>query len=123
MIRGTVNSNNEAVLPLRVRGPGGTELDVDAIIDTGFTGSITLPPAIISALNLTGQSQVATRLGDGTMCYLDAYDVEIEWDGVWITVVVWEIDATPLLGMGLLTGHEMFIEFVPGGVVDITKLP
>ena len=110
-------------MPLRFRGPGGAECDVDAVIDTGFSGFLTLPPAITSALNLTGRSQIATRLGDGTMCYLDAYDAELEWDGVWLAVVVSEIDAAPLLGMGLLAGHEVFIEFVPGGVVDISRLP
>jgi hypothetical protein len=34
-----------------------------------------------------------------------------------------EIDSAPLLGLELLAGYEVFIEFVPGGVVDITKLP
>jgi hypothetical protein len=29
MIRGVVNARREAVVPLRLRGPGGTELDVD----------------------------------------------------------------------------------------------
>lgn len=106
-----------------MRGPGGTEIDVDAVIDTGFTGALTLPPGIISALGLSGQSQVASLLGDGTTCYLDAYDAEAEWDGVWLPIVVWEVDASPLLGMELLARHEMFVEFVPGGVVDITRLP
>jgi clan AA aspartic protease len=123
MIRGTVNYRNEAIVPLRVRGPSGTELDVDVVIDTAFTGSMTLPPAIISALNLAGYSQISSQLADGTVRYLDAYDVEVEWDGVWITVTASEIGSLPLLGLELLSGHEVFIEFVPGGIVDITKLP
>ena len=43
MIRGTVNARLEAVVRLRVRGLGGAELDVDAVVDTGFTSSLTLP--------------------------------------------------------------------------------
>jgi clan AA aspartic protease len=106
-----------------MRGPTGAECDVDVVIDTGFTASLTLPPAVISALNLPFQSPVRMRLGDGTVGQFDVYDAEVEWDGVWLAIRVTEIDADPLLGMGLLAGHEVFIEFVPGGVVDITRLP
>jgi clan AA aspartic protease len=123
MIRGTVSARCEAVVPLRVRGPSGAEFDVDAVLDTAFDGRLTLPPATITALNPPLRGQVNTRLGDGTVRLLNTYDVEIEWDGVWRTVVVTEIDADPLLGTGLLAGHEVFIEFVPGGVVDITAIP
>jgi hypothetical protein len=41
MIRGTVNARLEALIRLRVRGPGGAELDMDAIVDSGFTSSLT----------------------------------------------------------------------------------
>src|SRR5262245_8100963 len=90
MIRGTVNYRNEAMVPLSVRGPSETELDVDVVIDTGFSGFLSLPPAIISALNLPFRIQIAARLGDGTMRQVDTYDAEIEWDGVWIAVAVSE---------------------------------
>lgn len=123
MIRGTVNYNNEAVVPLRVRGPSGSEVEIDAVIDTGFTGFLTLPPALTSALGLQLVTNTATRLGDGTMRYLDVYEVEIEWDAAWVAVRASEIDAQPLIGTRLLAGHEVFIEFVPGGGVDITPLP
>jgi clan AA aspartic protease len=123
MIRGTVNARSEAIVPLRVRGPTGSELDVDVVLDTAFTGFLTLPPAIVAALNLLNPSEVETTLGDGTILRLNAYDVEVEWDGTWRTVTVTEIDADPLLGVRLLTGHEVFIEFVPGGVVDVTAIP
>jgi clan AA aspartic protease len=123
MIRGAVNYRNEAIVPLRVRGPGGAEADIDVVIDTGFTGTLTLPPALISALNLSSRAQVEVQLGDGTRCYFDTYDVEVEWDGVWLALEATEIDAAPLIGMALLARHEVYIEFVPGGVVDITRLP
>ena len=123
MIRGTVNSRHEAVVPLRVRAPGGLEYDVDAVMDTGFTGSLTLPPALLSAINAPLRSQIDIRLGDGTIRQVDTYDMEVEWGGAWLAIRVTEIDADPLLGMGLLAGHEVFIEFVPGGVVDISRLP
>jgi clan AA aspartic protease len=123
MIRGVVNARHEAVLPLRVRGPAGAELDVDAVIDTGFTASLTLPPATISTLGLTRQGARQVVLGDGTVRSFDTYDAEVEWDGNWQTILVTEIDGASLLGLGMLVGHEVFIEFVPGGVVDVTAIP
>jgi hypothetical protein len=34
MIRGVVNARLEAIVSIRVRGPGGTERDVEAVVDT-----------------------------------------------------------------------------------------
>jgi predicted aspartyl protease len=55
MIRGAVNARREAVVPLRVRGPTGTELDVDAVVDTGYSASLTLPAAVVAALGLVAR--------------------------------------------------------------------
>lgn len=123
MIRGTVNASREAVVPLRMRGSGGSELDVEATIDTGYNGFLTLPPDVVMALNLTNPSEIEVVLGDGTVRHSNTYDAEIEWDGVWRAVLVTEVDTDPLLGTKLLAGHELFVEFVPGGVVDVTAIP
>ncbi len=122
MIRGAVNARNEAVLTLRVRGPSGVEVDVDVVIDTGFTTALTLPAATITALGLH-LSSTPSVLADGTVRSLDTYEAEVDWDATWVTVLVTEVECEPLLGTHLLAGHEVFIEFVPGGVVDITALP
>ena len=50
MIRGVVNARYEAVVRLRVRGPGGVESDVEAIVDSGFTSSLTLPMTVVTAV-------------------------------------------------------------------------
>lgn len=42
MITGAVNADYEAVIRLRVYGPIGHEQEVDAILDTGFNGFLTL---------------------------------------------------------------------------------
>jgi predicted aspartyl protease len=60
-----VNARNEAVVCLRVRGPGGSELDVDAVVDSGFTASLTLPATTVVALGLVRQSGGGAVLADG----------------------------------------------------------
>ena len=48
MIQGIVNDRHEAIVRLRVRGPGGVESEVSAIVDSGFTSSLTLPMEMIA---------------------------------------------------------------------------
>ena len=60
VIRGVVNARNEGIVSLRVRGPGGSELDVDAVVDSGFTASLALPAPTVAALGLV-RSRAAGR--------------------------------------------------------------
>ena len=123
MIRGAVNVRLEAIVRLRVRGPGGAEADVDAIIDTGFTSSLTLPPALVTALGLVRQSGGTALLADGSIRQFDIYAAEVDWGGTWRPVLVSVVGSEILLGMRLLAGHQLRVEAVPGGVVEITPHP
>src|SRR5579871_508104 len=51
-----MNARREAVVRLWVRGPGGGEPDVDVIVDSGFTASLTLPLKTVQALGPARQS-------------------------------------------------------------------
>jgi clan AA aspartic protease len=123
MIQGVVNARHEAVVRLRVRGPGGIETDVDAIVDTGFTSSLILPAATVAALGLVRQSGGTATLADGSVRQFDIYAAEVEWGGVWRTVLVSAIGNESLLGMRLLAGHKLIIGVVPGGLVEILPHP
>lgn len=123
MIRGAVNSRREAVIRLRVRGPSGAVSTVDALIDTGFTASLTLPTDSIVALGLTRASGGQAVLADGSTRQIEYYVAEVEWDGGWRPVLVSAVGNEVLLGMRLLAGHELRIEAVTGGVVEIVPLP
>lgn len=123
MIRGVVNARNEAVIRLGVRGPGGTRLDVEAVIDTGFTASMTLPAAVVAALGTVRQSGGSVVSGDGSLRHFDVYAAEAEWDGSWRPLLVSGISDEVLVGMRLLAGHELRVEVEPGGTVEIDALP
>lgn len=88
MIRGMVNGRREAVVPLRVRGPGGTDLGVDAVVDSGFTASLALPAAVVAKLGLARQSGGRAVLADGSTRQFDLYAAEVAWGGGWRPVLV-----------------------------------
>ena len=123
MIRGVVNARHEAVVRLKVRGPGGVDSDVDAIVDSGFSSSLTLPAAVVTALGLTRQSGGIAVLADGSVSPYDVYAAEVEWDDTWRAVLISAVGNESLLGMRLLAGHKLAIEVIPGGLVEILPYP
>jgi clan AA aspartic protease len=123
VIRGEVNVRIEAVVTLRLRGHAGSELDVDAIVDSGFTASLALPLTLVVALGLARQSGGGAVLADGSVRQFDIYAAEVAWDGSWRPILVSAVGAEALLGMRLLAGHELRMAVVPGGAVEITPLP
>jgi clan AA aspartic protease len=118
-----VNPRREAIVPVRVRGPGGAERDVDAVVDSGFTTSLTLPATVVATLGLARQSGGGAVLADGSVRQLDIYTADVAWCGGWRPVLVSGVGDEVLLGMRLLAGHKLRIAVVPGGVVEITSLP
>lgn len=122
MITGRVTESLEAQIPVRLRGPLATDLAVDAIIDTGFDGMLTLPPAVIQRLGLSLRQRARVILGDGSEAAVDVFEVLIEWDGAWRNVAVASADIDSLVGMALLRGHDGTMRVTEGGAVSITKI-
>ena len=122
MIRGVVNAGHEAVVTIRVRGPVGLALDLDAVVDSGFTASLTLPVATADELGLARLSGSGAVMADGTVLDFDIYAAEAAWEGGWRPVLVSAIGSEVLIGMQLLAGSELRIAVVPGGAVEITPL-
>ena len=52
MIEGVVNASYEPVVTLAVQGPAGQANEIEAVIDTGYNGLLTLPPPVITELGL-----------------------------------------------------------------------
>jgi clan AA aspartic protease len=119
MITGTVNADYEAVIRLFVQGPAGPAHEVDAIIDTGFNGFLTLPPALITALGLIRRSRGRALLADGSEELFDIYGVTVLWDGQQRYVEADAVGSTPLAGMSLLDGYDLHIQVADGGQVVI----
>ncbi|MFT3878082.1 MAG: hypothetical protein QM703_00300 [Gemmatales bacterium] len=119
MIRGSV-AFNEARIPLTVIG--NKELEVEAVVDTGFTSRLSLPPDIIHDLGLLWDSIERCTLADGSQCIFDVYWAEIVWFGERRLIKVDEADISPIIGMKLMQDCELKMEVCQGGLVTICKL-
>ena len=121
MMQGRVNLHREATLRLVVRGHRA-EQEIEAVIDTGFDGYLTLPAGVIAALGLRWRSRGRALLADGSESIFEIYDGTVIWDGSPRRILIHVADTTPLLGMGLLEGYELRIEVKQGGRVVIDSL-
>jgi clan AA aspartic protease len=122
MMIGNVNSRREAIIQFAVLGENNQRQGVKAVIDTGYTGFLTLPSAIIAKLELIWFMQEEGTLGDGNMCMFNVYEASVIWDGQIRTIEINESEADPLVGMGLLEGYELNIQGLAGGSVTIKAL-
>jgi clan AA aspartic protease len=122
MITGLVRGR-EARIRLKVLGTRKKVQEVEAVIDTGYTGRLTLPPAVIAALGLRWYGSVRGSLADGTTCLFNTYAARVVWDRRERRVLVHETDSTPLVGMRLLRGYELRMQVRFRGKVTIKRLP
>lgn len=121
MITGTV-SRRRAYVPLTLRGPSGQQGEAEFVLDTGFTGFLTLPPAACASLALPFDHLQPSVLADGTQVMLRVHIATVFWDGVEKEVNVLAMEGAPLLGMSLLEGYDIQIQAVEGGLVTITVI-
>lgn len=119
---GVVTDRREAVIRLRVRGPAGQDQEIEAIIDTGFDGWLSLPSSIVAQLALTWRQRGRALLADGSESVFDIYEATVDWDGELRRIPVDEAETVPLIGMSLLEGYELSIQVQRGGNVIVRAL-
>ena len=96
----------EARIQLKIRGPRRQVREIEAVIHTGYTGSLTLALALITSLGLRWKSFGRGILADGSECLFDVYVGKVLWDGKERRVLVDEADTDSLVGMALLNGYD-----------------
>jgi clan AA aspartic protease len=122
MMQGVVNLRREATLPLVVGNDSGQRQVIDTVIDTGFNGFLTLPSAIITALDLPWSASDTVTLGDGSETLFDIYTATVIWDGEYHQIDIAASETESLIGMALLYGYRLQVDTVEGGSVKIEAL-
>lgn len=122
MIIGVVNSRCEAMLPIVVRNERKQTQFFEAVIDTGFSGFLTLPAAMIAELDLPWNGSDSVTLGDGSETLFDLYAATVIWDGQFRDIDIAESETEPLIGMSLLEGYRLVVDVIPKGSVTVAPL-
>ena len=119
MIQGVVNASYEAIVALSLQGPAGQALDIEAVVDTGYSGFLTLPTALVTELGLPFAYIGRAFLANDDEVSFDVHDATVLWDGQPRLIKADATGSTPLVGMLLLDMHSLNIEVESGGRVLI----
>lgn len=123
MMNGSISTRRELAVPTRLLDTNGYVHRFDAIVDTGFTGDLTLPSEHIRELGLEMMAPIDALVANDATFRLDSYRGVALWQGERRAVRVIEAEGTPLIGIGLLWGSLLTAEITGNGAVTITPLP
>ena len=119
MIEDVVNAAYEAVVTLSLQGVGGRPRDIEAVVDTGYTGFLTLPPALVNELGLPFAYVGRAFLANDDQVEFNVHGVTLLWDGEPTDIEADATGSTPLVGMLLLDGYDLNVQVRDGGRVVI----
>jgi clan AA aspartic protease len=122
MMKGVVSPSCEAMIRFAIGNKSDQAQAIDAVIDTGYTGFLSVSREIIVTLNLPWTGIDRVTLGDGSETTFEVYAGRIIWDGEYRDIPVNESETDPLVGMSLLYGYDLRIQTVIGGIVTIEEL-
>ena len=110
---GRVDRMGRALVTIKLRPREGERaIAIAAWVDTAFTGELVLPSREIERLGLSQSSAIMAGLADGNEVILEAFSCLIEWFDEELQIEVVESNgALPLLGIGLLHGHRLEIDY------------
>jgi clan AA aspartic protease len=102
--------------------PGLAEIEIECVIDTGFEGFLTLPPAVIAELQLPYVAPINANLADNSSIVTNVYQGTILWNGVQRVIPVLAMGRRPLIGTALLEDYHLGIDFCEGGTVLVDDI-
>ena len=115
MIRCRLSERLEPMVAVEVSNANGDSRTVEALLDTGFNGELTLTWDLIESLGLNRISQTQTVLADGEEITARTYEAFVHWFGQTRRVESIAFKGVPLLGMSLLAGCKITMRVRAGG--------
>ncbi len=122
MIRGRVDSHRQAWVQLDLKSRTGRLQRIEAVVDTGFDGNLTLPPNIIRELDFEPELEVNVVLATGAADRVKTWNGDVIWHEQVRSLLILESSGTPLLGMELLEDSQLTMQARINGDVLIERL-
>lgn len=82
MIVGIVNVDYEAVIALALQGQAGQAREIEVVIDTGYYGFLSLPPALVAELEFPVVGPSQATLANGAVETFNVHDATVVWHGM-----------------------------------------
>jgi len=123
VITGAVNASGEPRIRLFLHGSGGILHEIEAVVDTGFNGFLSLDQPLIGALGLAYERQERTMIANGVIEECAVYSGTVVWDGGDRNALIQSANGGPLLGTALIEGYELRVQMREGGAVTLTQMP
>ncbi len=117
-----VAGNMYPTVSLTVAGVNGIHSTIEATLDTGFTGSISLPLGLIEQLGLEYVRDRAVTLADGSQRDTAIYRGSVMLAGEWRDTEIHCSGFVALAGMRLMSGANISFDAVPNGDINYTSL-
>jgi clan AA aspartic protease len=121
VITGIIKSKHPTV-NIVFRLPHQPDFTIEFVIDTGFTGDLSLPPAAVTLMGLPFLYELPANLANNSWVDIQLHEAVIIWNGEEKVVNVLATGKRPLLGTALLDGYELSIQFTEDGLITIEQL-
>ena len=122
MIRGRVDQRLRPVVRVDVIAAGGGTEQFTAILDTGFSGFLSLPADAIARLGFIPGPQTTVTLATGVRTRIRSWSGFALWHGRRRPIAVLETGGEPLLGMSMVEGSHVSMDAQVAGVVAIDEI-
>ena len=122
MIRGATNERLQLMVVIEISDGDGRYHPVEALLDTGFTQHLTLPPDEIARLGLEYRERIPMILANGQRIDVSVYRGLVKWFGESRRVRVIAVDGLPLLGMSMLENCKVTFSAQEGGELLIEAI-
>jgi clan AA aspartic protease len=113
--------NLHALLPVTLLHSDG-RIQVEFVIDTGFTGFLSLPSFVVERLQLPYRFDQDADLADGSTIQIPIHEAQIIWQGEELVVRVLATGNRPLFGTAMLAGEELHAQFIEEGLVTVAPM-
>lgn len=118
-MKGRVDEFGRALVKLEIRPElDAKPISIDAWIDTAFNGELVAPSEVIKTTKLEQSAGIEATLADGNKVTLESYSCVVDWFGEKRAVeVISNEGENLLLGIGLLLGRRLVIDYPKSSVV------
>ncbi len=122
-IEGRCNTALELILELHVINDQQQAILVDAVIDTGFSGAVSVPKAVVDQLNLVFARRVVGNLADGSTTLVELYFARLLCGERLVDTEIAAAGTQALIGVQFLAGQRLTADFVLDGSVKLVPIP